>query len=186
MTDRSTGRNGFDVRAQLFCDRSVLAHVGTLALGAVVAVGTYVLVVSTLGGHAAIGTDAAHATRRLGIAASGTVLGAYLASAFVRGLGGPLLNLVFLMAHVVLTPVAAIRLTGGALPETLLVSAPLYTPTFVAQTVTAVVLPLATYTAGHTLWFRYRYSPAERAEWTEKHLSWLYRDTVIDPTRFDR
>lgn len=126
------------------------------------------------------------AARRAGVAASGVILCGYLAAAFVRGYGGPMVNLAWLIAHIVLAPGIAIRLMGEPVPDSLVVSDVPFTPTFVAEALLMGVAPLVTYIGGDTLWFRLACTPAERVEWADEYLPSLFRDPLLDPARFDR
>lgn len=170
----------------LFRAQSRLAFAGLVLITAVVSLGGYTLAVRWVGGETAITDGGALLARQFGASSSGVCLALLLICCWVRGIGGPLLNLGFLLAHFALTPALAARVVGGPMPDSLLLSAPLYSPLFVVEGLALGIVPLLTYIAGHTLWFRLAYTPAERVAWADEHLPDLYRDTLVDPARFDR
>lgn len=173
------------VRRQTFQNQSIVEFIGALVCGAALAIGSYVVVANAIGGAGAA-TEGSVFARQTGVFVSGTVLAIYLSATFIRGYGGPLLNLGYLLAHFALTPALAIRLSGASAPDPLVLMAPLFSPLFVVEALMMGVVPLAAYIAGHTLWFRVAYSSAERVAWADEHLPDLYYDTLLDPARYDR
>lgn len=157
-----------------------------VAVGSLLAVGSYLLVVRHLGGAGAESADGMADVRRTAVALSGVLLGTYLAAASVRGLGGPLLNHFYLAAQLLLTPGIVARLAGQPLPADILFTGRLFLPTNVGQMLYVVLPPYVIFIPAHQLWLRYVLSGPERIAWTDEHLPSLYRDTLLDPSRFDR
>lgn len=175
-----------DISAHTFRTQSSGAHVAAVVVGGILAVSSYVQVVILLGGPPALSSQETVLARQLALTASGFLLAVYLATAFIQGYGGPLLNLLYLLSHFLLTPGVGVLLAEGPVPDPLVFSAPLFTPIFVGEALLMALVPLTTYIAGHTVWFRVACSPAQRVAWADEHLPSLYRDTLVDPARFDR
>lgn len=177
---------GTILSSHTFRDQRIAEHVQVIVVGALLGIVSYVYLAMIIGGQGAVAADGMAAARRTAIAMSGFLVGAYLARAFVRGVGGPLLNLLYLLAHLVLTPVAAVYVGGGSMPEHFLLGGDWLSVGSVLEALLVVVIPLSTYVLGQALWFRHRCSAEERIWWANDHLPEPYRDTLFDPSRFDR
>lgn len=177
---------GPDLSTHLFRDQTLVDHVMIVVVGALLGIVSYVYLAGLLGGSRAISVDGMAAVRRTAIALSGVVVGAYLSVAFVRGIGGPLLNLLYLLGHLTLTPLVAVRLAGQSMPADLFLPGRLLTGGNLLELLLVGVLPLSTYVLVQALWFRHRCSADERIEWADEQLPSRYHDTLLDPSRFDR
>lgn len=174
------------IAAHTFRDQSPVGHVTIVVVGGLLGLVSYVYLAGFLGGPDAVTAEGAAAARRTAVALSGVLVGTYLAVGFVRGLGGPLLNLGYLLLHLLFTPSVAVSLTGGSMPGDLVLAGPLLAVGTLVDVLVAVLVPLSTYVLAQALWFRHGRSPEERVAWVADHLPAAYRGTVLDPSRFDR
>lgn len=179
-------RVAVDPSAHTFRDQSIGEHVLIVVVGALLGFVSYVYLAGFLGGAGAVAATGAAAARRTAIALSGLLVGAYLARASLNGIGGPLLNLGYLLVHLVATPVVAAWMAGRALPSDLVFAGVLLAPGTLLDVLLVLVLPVSAYALGQALWFRHRCSAHERIAWADDHLPAGYRGTPFDPSRFDR
>lgn len=173
---------GWTLSEEPFRNQSRTAHAAMVACGAVLAVVSYVFIVRWLGGPGAISAEGADDIRRTAVALSGCFVAIYFSTAFVRGLGGPGVNFLYLITHIALTSKIVVWLQEGQTPEVIVISGVLFSPTFFMEALHMGLVPVAVYLLAPRIWFRLRYSPDERREWAETHLSEYYRGSDIDPT----
>ena len=173
---------GWTLSEEPFRNQSRTAHAAMVVCGAILAVVSYVFIVRLLGGPGAISAEGVDNIRRTAVALSGCLVAAYLSAAFVKGLGGPLLNFTYLAVYLVLTPKIVVWLSGGPTPEVITMSGVLYSPTFIFEGFHMLLFPVIVHLFTPEIWFRLRYTPDERREWAETHLSEYYRGSDIDPT----
>lgn len=101
-----------------FDSQSHAAHVLTVGTGVTVGVLAYVGCIVLLGGveHLAGSDPSAVRARRIAIGVAGVIAAAFFAGAWLRGFGGPLLNLLYLVATVVGGPILVDHLYGATTP----------------------------------------------------------------------